>query len=262
MTKLTSGEIARYHDQGWIVPDYRVPDAMLRRAQERATTMMATRPDYRDLYPDILGTDITFIEMAREPDLVVVLEQIIGPDIALWTAGMFGKPAGDGKATPWHQDGEYWPIRPLKTTTVWVALDASTRGNGCLRVIPGSHKYGRLFGHHENLGENLTLHQEINYAEFDETTAVDIKLEAGQVSIHDVYLIHGSAPNQSDKRRAGMTYRYMPASCHFDRALAARQATDDKIPNISKRPIYLVHGTGESAPNTFDPVPSAINDAA
>ncbi len=256
MAKLTEAEIARYREQGWIVPDYRVPEALLAESQARATAMMAARPDYRDLYPDMLGADIHFIEMAREPGLLDILEQLIGPDIALWTAGMFGTPPGDGKATPWHQDGEYWPIRPLETATVWVALDGSTPDNGCLRVIPGSHKAGRLFRHHENLEGDYTLHQEIDRDEYDEATAVDIVLEPGQVSIHDVHLIHGSQPNRSAHRRAGMTYRYMPARCHFDRDLAARQAAESKVPDISRRPIYLVRGDGTDKPNTFDPVPT------
>ena len=254
MARLTDREIARYHEQGWIVPDYRVPADLLADAKARATAMMDARADYRDLYPDRLGADIRFVDMAREPDLLDILEQLIGPDIALWTAGMFGKPAGNGKATPWHQDGEYWPIRPLATATVWVALDASTPENGCLRVISGSHKASRLFPHHPRDGD-LTQHQEIDADAYDRSRAADIVLEAGQVSIHDVYLIHGSEPNRSDKRRAGVTYRYMPARCHFDRALAARQAAEHPIPDISKRPIYLVRGSDKHAPNSFDPIP-------
>ena len=58
----------------------------------------------------------------------------------LWGCHVFCKPAGDGYATPWHQDGHYWPIRPLANCTVWVALEESTIENGCLRVIPRSHR--------------------------------------------------------------------------------------------------------------------------
>ena len=66
--------------------------------------------------------------------------QLIGPDIALWNMSFFAKPALNGKKTPMHQDGEYWPIVPLATCTVWIAIDEATVENGCLRYIPGSHK--------------------------------------------------------------------------------------------------------------------------
>ena len=251
---LTDAEIAKYEETGWVVPDYRVPDALLEEADARATAMMAARPDYKDLYPDLLGADIWFIEIAREPGLLEMLRQVLGPDIALWTGAMFGKPADGGKATPWHQDGEYWPIRPLETATAWVALDDSTPENGCLRVIDGSHRDRRLHPHHRKAGD-LTLHQEIDAAALDESRASDVVLKRGQVSIHDAYLTHGSAPNRSSKRRLGLTYRFMPARCHFDRALAARQHAESGVPDISRRPIYLVSGSDAAAPNAFDPIP-------
>ena len=53
---------------------------------------------------------------------------------------LFAKPAGTGRKVPWHQDGEYWPLKPLSTCTVWIAIDDSHQDNGCLNVIPGSHK--------------------------------------------------------------------------------------------------------------------------
>jgi hypothetical protein len=71
----------------------------------------------------------------------------IGPDIALWNMSFFAKPALNGKKTPMHQEGEYWPIVPLATCTVWIAIDEATVENGCLRYIPGSHKERRLMVH-------------------------------------------------------------------------------------------------------------------
>jgi len=260
MARLTEQDIALYAEQGWIVPDYRVPVDLLAEARARLKAMMAARPDYQDLYPDLLGADIRFIEMAREPGLLEILEQLIGPDIALWTGAVFGKPAGNGKATPWHQDGEYWPIRPLETTTVWVALDESTPANGCLRVISGSHKARRLLPHRERSGE-LTLFQEVDADAYDNSRAADIVLQPGQVSIHDVYLIHGSEPNRSDQRRAGVTYRYMPARCHFDRDLAARQAAAQTIPDISRRPVYLLRGSAADSATDFDPIPQPAGES-
>jgi hypothetical protein len=84
-----------------------------------------------------------FLDLARDPELVELVSGVIGDDVILWGCHVFCKPAGDGYETPWHQDGHYWPIRPLANCTVWVALEDSDRGNGCLRVIPGSHRQRR-----------------------------------------------------------------------------------------------------------------------
>ena len=251
---LSEAEIATYREKGWIVPDYRVPDALLAEAREAFDSMARERPDYADLYPDLLRANPRFFDIGRDPALLDILAQIMGPDIVLWTAAVFGKPAGQGKATPWHQDGEYWPIRPLETVTAWVALDASTPENGCLRVVPGSHKPRRLFRHERREGD-YTLHQEVADSAVDPGQAEDIVLEPGQVSLHDVYLVHGSGPNRSPHRRAGITYRYMPAASHFDRALGARQHAELGVPDISRREIYLVHGRPGDNPNDYSQLP-------
>ena len=92
-----------------------------------------------------------FLELARDPEIVDLVSDAIGDDVILWGCHVFCKPAGEGWETPWHQDGHYWPIRPLATCTVWVALDASTAENGCLRVIPGRSATRVLHAHlHES----------------------------------------------------------------------------------------------------------------
>ena len=72
-----------------------------------------------------------------------MVEELIGPDIALSNSSFFAKPAKKGSRTPWHQDGRYWPIRPLATCSVWIAVDPSTTENGCLRVIPDLRRQRR-----------------------------------------------------------------------------------------------------------------------
>ena len=68
-------------------------------------------------------------------------------------------------------------------------------------------------------------------------------------SIHDVYLIHGANPNNSGKRRAGMVFRYMPASSYFDRELASRQVRDMGVLDLSRRKLFQVRGSDRSGKN-------------
>lgn len=94
----------------------------------------------------VSGDDV-FLDIARHDGILDLVEQLIGPDIILWGCQAFCKPPGDGMEVPWHQDGQYWPIRPLATCTVWIAIDDSVVENGCLRVIPKSHYEKTLFSH-------------------------------------------------------------------------------------------------------------------
>ena len=107
--------------------------------------------------------------MPAIPNILDMAEQLIGPDIALWNMSFFAKPALNGKKTPYHQDGEYWPIRPLATCTVWIAVDDATVENGCLRFIPGSHKDKRLMAHEQKNNPEYVLQQELKATEFDES---------------------------------------------------------------------------------------------
>ena len=153
MARLTQVEKARYREEGYVVPGFRLAAdrvAEMRGALER---LIAANPGVR---PEKLvsahlehGAEGVkgvrdFLELARDPELVELIAGAIGEDVILWGCQVFCKPAGDGLETPWHQDGHYWPIRPLATCTAWIALDASTRENGCLRVIPGSHRGKKL----------------------------------------------------------------------------------------------------------------------
>jgi ectoine hydroxylase-related dioxygenase (phytanoyl-CoA dioxygenase family) len=179
------------------------------------------------------------------------VEQLIGPDIILWGCHVFCKPAGDGHETPWHQDGHYWPIRPLATCTVWVALDASTTENGCLRVIPRSHLARTSHPHLHEDRLDLVLQQRLPESAFDAGTAVDLPLQPGQMSMHDVYMIHGAAANHSARRRAGVALRYMPGTSVFERDLDPVAGRSGVTTAFATRPLWLLRGRDRSGRNDF-----------
>ena len=254
MSLLTATQIDRYHRDGYVVPDLRVAPAVLESIKQRHAALLQSQPQFRDYCSALLEYDLGFLDYSQNQDILDIIGQLIGPDIALWNMSFFAKPASDGKRTPWHQVGEYWPIQPLATCTVWLAIDDSTRQNGCLRVIRGSHKARRLRAHHTLnalTATAVTLTQELDAAEFDESQAVDIELQAGQFSLHDVYLLHGSEANTSPKSRRGMTMRFMPTTSVFDRQLAREKSQRMKITDHSARAVYLMRGLDRSGQNTF-----------
>ena len=248
---LTEAQLAQYHEDGFVVPDYRLPDGHVEEIREVHDRLLAKHPEFRDYCPNVLAFDLAFLNHARIPEVLDMVEQVLGPDFALWNSSFFAKPARNGFATPWHQDGEYWPIRPLATCTVWIAVDDATRENGCLRFIRGSHRCRRLLSHRVNASPDLTLNQELTDSEYDEAQAVDLVLEAGQISLHDVFLAHGSEANASPRPRRGMTLRYMPTTSVFDRSAARRLADEKGIMDHTQRTLFLMRGEDRSGRNDF-----------
>ena len=246
---LNEEQIRQYHEDGYVIPDFRLGDDVLDEIRASHDRLLAKQPQFADYCPALLAYDTGFLNVARLQPILDMVEQLIGANFALWNSSFFAKPAKVGSKTPWHQDGEYWPIRPLATCSVWIAVDAATPKNGCLRVIPGSHRRRKLGKHDFNGTEGLSLPLEIRADEYDEGTARDIVLDTGQVSLHDIFLIHGSEPNRSDKPRRGMTLRYMPTTSVYRRDLADSRRGGPLA--MSERTLYLMRGVDESGKNDF-----------
>ena len=246
---LTDEQMGQYRADGYVIPNFRLDDQTLADIRSAHQRLLARHPQFADYCPALLAFDMGFLNVARQPALLDMVEQLIGADFALWNSSFFAKPARVGTKTPWHQDGEYWPIRPLATCSVWIAVDASTPANGCLRVIPGSHRRRQLGKHDHNGAKGLSLPLEIRADEYDETAARDIVLEEGQISLHDIYLIHGSEPNRSATPRRGMTLRYMPTTSVYRHDLADSRRGGGLA--MSERTLYLMRGRDLSQRNDF-----------
>jgi len=248
---LSAEQIALYHEKGYVVPDYRLGEKTLAAIREQHGRLLARYPHFRDNCPALLTYDLAFLNFARDEAILDMAEQLIGPDIALWNMSFFAKPAVNGKKTPFHQDGEYWPIRPLATCTVWIAVDAATVENGCLRLVPGSHKAKHLMAHEQKNNPDYTLQQELLPSEYSDDEAEDLILEAGQMSFHDVYLAHGSEVNNSAQPRRGITLRLMPTSSVYDRDVAMAMHAQRGGFNMSNHSLFLLRGKDLSGGNDF-----------
>lgn len=249
--RLSAAEVARFHEDGLVIPDYRLPADLLATMQAEVDRLIARNPDVRPealsgahnpwgQTAKLIGSQ-AFLDLCRHPEILDMVEQLIGPDIVLWGSQLFCKPAGDGLAVPWHQDGQYWPLDPLATVTVRIAFDGSTPENGCMRYIPGSHRARQLQHHEFTTDSSMALKQQV--PDIDESKAVDDVLQPGMLSIHDVYLLHGSAENRSTRRRSDYAIRYMPATTRYvrDPEFPANKVAPAHM-NYVNRPLWLVRG--------------------
>jgi len=260
MARLHDDEAAHYRREGWVVPRFRLPPARVAAMVDALEMLLRQNPGVRpeklvsahiegDNGEGVRGSR-AFLDLARDPEIVELVSGVLGEDVILWGCHVFCKPAVEGYETPWHQDGHYWPIRPLATCTAWVALEPSTVENGCLRVIPRSHAGKRLHEHLHEDRTDLTLNQRM--AEVDESAAVDIELQPGEMSLHDVYMIHGARANTSGKRRTGAALRYMPSTSVFERDLRPVDGKSGVPVNFARRPLWLVKGRDRSGRNDFN----------
>ncbi|MGH1493474.1 MAG: phytanoyl-CoA dioxygenase family protein [Acidimicrobiales bacterium] len=149
-------------------------------------------------------------DLVTEPRIVDLVADIVGPNIVCWGSHLFAKLPGDPKEVPFHQDAVYWPLTPARTVSVWLAIDDADDDNAAMRFVPGSHLRGEI----EHVQEDLDGTRVLGRRVADTDLVADPfsnTLRAGQVSLHTDLLLHGSAPNASDRRRAGLTLRYAAA---------------------------------------------------
>jgi non-haem Fe2+, alpha-ketoglutarate-dependent halogenase len=149
-------------------------------------------------------------DLLTDRRIVAYVRDLLGEDVIAWGSHFFCKMPHDGKRVSWHQDASYWPLSPSKTATVWLAIDDADCENACMRFIPGTHHFGHLTYRLTENDESNVLNQSVENAEqFGEP--IDVELKAGEISIHNDLLLHGSEANDSDRRRCGLTLRYCAA---------------------------------------------------
>ncbi len=275
---LTAAQVEQYHRDGIVFP---VPvlspseTAHFRAAFEEVAARLGGRP-----VAQALGHTQSYFrwayDLATHPRILDAVEDVLGPNLLVWTVSIFPKYPRDPGYISWHQDGTYWGLDSTRVVTAWVALTDSTRDNGCMRVVPGSHRQPILPHRDTYAADNrLSRGQEIE-VEVAEQDAVDVVLRAGEMSLHHVNIIHGSNSNPSDGSRIGFAPRFMtpetrqidgepltavlargrdnhghfqllpgPPALGFDEALAAQQAAAGQfLTEIRKTRGHYAAGAG------------------
>lgn len=187
--------------------------------------------------------DRRLMEFLLNDSILDLVEQLIGPNIGLWSSHFICKPAKTGKRTPWHEDSSYWKGRISSMEnilTIWLAIDKTDYENGAMGVIPGTHHDG-FSNYHATEGGIFST--EIDEGTFDSSQAYFFDLQPNECSLHDGRIIHGAGANTSDRRRCGYTMRYFPTTSHV-------------IPEMNRgHKIWLARGK-DLGDNAFEPAVS------
>ena len=150
-------------------------------------------------------------QLAHHPRILDAVEDLIGPDILVYHSTLFLKEAHSAAFVRWHQDSTYFYLAPHLHVTAWVALSVASEAAGCMRALPGSHRWGS-FAHDDKPEPMNMIRRGQGISErFDAETGCALPLRAGEMSLHHTDLVHASGANDTDDRRIGLAISYIPA---------------------------------------------------
>jgi hypothetical protein len=144
-----------------------------------------------------------FHDLLWHPAFLIPASQLLGGAVRFWHDQLFCKPAQHGGVVAWHQDYSYWTrTQPIAHLSCWIGLDDSTRDNGCVHYVPGSHLWNLL--PITGLANDMNAIQSVLSQEQQERfKPIAIELKAGECSFHHPLMVHGSFENRSDRPRRG-----------------------------------------------------------
>jgi hypothetical protein len=206
---LSNEELLRYSQQGFIFPFQVLSSsevAVYRRLLDSLFARLENEPHKLTLRQPHLHFRWAY-ELATDPRILDMVEDIIGPNILIHTSSIFRKAGSDTAWIPWHQDCHYWGLSEPRLVSAWIALTESNVANGCVQVIPGSHD--RELPHRTAPTPDSMLASGLRLeTEPDQSNMVSVALSPGAISLHHVNLVHGSGQNHTDKPRIGFAVRY------------------------------------------------------
>ena len=231
--KLTDEQLAAYERAGFVVVEDLLSPQEVAGLQERLReythggramgellAQIEPRVERGEVQVDHPGDGIRKIDylvqhddryrgLGTHPNIVGIIEQILGPDIKMFRNAALMKPPGVGSPKGMHQDSPYWPIEPMALCSCWYAIDDATEENGCMGVIPGAHKRGAL--PHHNVTDDFVIED----GHCDMNDLVLAPLRAGGGLFFHSLLPHYTAPNRSTSWRRAIALSYMSARSRY-----------------------------------------------
>lgn len=242
---LNPGQLETYRRDGFLA----VPRPLFT-AEETAELKRRVTAVHQRVNPRFISLtgvhhyDPTLLEWARRPEILDIVEQIIGPDIGMFSLTLFYKKAATGADVDWHRDSEYLKaygmFDEIRMVSLLVALTEDQKEHGCVEYIPASHvnpelrdyrvEYGRRKMFVSDKGPDDTpVNEEIL------ARRVPVTLHQGEFSLHDIHTLHGSEPNRSPQDRILLNFKYFPTSLRANR--------EQVLQNFGiRQDLYLVRG--------------------
>ena len=210
---LSPGQVQAYERDGFVFPVDVLTNQEVNelrgelQAWEKASGSAIDFPEKSKSYLLFNWAD----QLVHHPKILDAVQDLIGPDILVYHSTLFLKEANTPAYVRWHQDSTYFYLQPHLHVTAWIALSDASVQAGCMRVLPGSHRWGAF--EHDDKPEpmNMIRRGQGISERFDHETGSMMPVSAGQMSLHHTDLVHASGANDSDDRRIGYAISYIPA---------------------------------------------------
>jgi non-haem Fe2+, alpha-ketoglutarate-dependent halogenase len=163
-----------------------------------------------------------FNDLIRHPRILDAIEDVIGPNILVWTSTFFIKEPHAPTYAAWHQDGGYFGLEPQESVCAWVALTDATREAGCMEQLSFAGR-PQLYQHAPlGLANSINRAGQTIIGDFDPSNPTAMELPAGSFSLHHELAVHRSAPNNASHRRIGIGLNYIPTHVRLDSPVRCR----------------------------------------
>jgi phytanoyl-CoA dioxygenase PhyH len=250
--KLSSAQVEQYARDGFLSPNPALSPAEAAgyrdklAAFEQAVGGPLTAPGIDEPYRSRTHVLLAWVHgLVSHPAILDAIEDLIGPDILVYTSTWFIKERESAAIAAWHQDATYFGLRPHVHVTAWLALTDATAENGCMEFLPGSHHRGQLPHQAGVVAASVNRAGQAVTVDIDDAPAVHAPLRAGEFSLHHTLCLHRSQPNRSSGRRVGLAISYVPASARH-------------VGIQHKMPAMLVRGVDNYG--HFKPEPAPVSD--
>lgn len=218
--RLSDDQVAFFHEHGYLANIKMLDESQIEALRGELAEWFAPEHPGRELWYEYHTNESTdpnkvlfhalgawrikpgFHDLLWHPAFTVPASQLLGGSVRFWHDQLFCKPAKHGGVVAWHQDYSYWTRTvPMQHLTCWIGLDPSTRENGCVHYVPGSHRWPLLpitglAGDMDAIREVL---DDAQWNQFQHPVAVE--MNAGEASFHHPLMVHGSFANSTPRPR-------------------------------------------------------------
>jgi chlorinating enzyme len=211
MASLAPDQVRSFRENGYLAPLPVLSAPELAVARENLDALMRKTDGLADPAsrhkPHLYAKWVS--DLVRDPRVLDAVEGLIGPNLLVWRSVFFVKKPHSPGFVDWHQDSAYWYLSSDDVVTVWIALTESTVGNGCVRVVPGSHLEPEVRHKIRFAADNLLVRGQRAEVDVPEERIRFMELSPGEMSVHHVRTLHGSGANASSGDRVGFAIRYL-----------------------------------------------------
>ncbi len=216
MKYLTENQVAQWRRDGFLSPFPLLDATALQTCRAGLSRFEQWLGGPVNAVPDMKWRSMPYLLMpwanslARDPRILDAVEDLLGPDLLLYTSTFFVKEPHSPTIAAWHQDSTYYGLEPKEEVTVWIALSEANETAGCMEAL-SFQGFPRQLRHVSRVVENsVNRASQIIVDKLDEGSPVAMPLEAGSFSMHHGLCPHRSGPNTADHRRIGLGLNYIP----------------------------------------------------